>query len=169
MMVRCSTCGNEELEGVLFCSNCGNRLFAGEPARTTSFTPDQLRDTGQLLRQNRPVEVPTGSLALRMEGDDQPVYLPDRPEVILGRADPHGQVFPDVDLGPYNAQRLGVSRQHAAVRRDAGRAFLVDLGATNGTRLNGVKLPPYEPYPINDGDEIRLGKLSIQVYFGSAD
>lgn len=47
-----------------------------------------------------------------------------------------------------------VSRQHAQIRREAGRYLLVDRGSKNGTFLNGRRL--VEAEPLQDGDRIRI-------------
>jgi hypothetical protein len=47
-----------------------------------------------------------------------------------------------------------VSRRHAEVRRDGDRVFLVDLGSTNGTRVNGV---PVHQRQLVDGDVVTVG------------
>jgi hypothetical protein len=48
-----------------------------------------------------------------------------------------------------------VSRHHAEVR-PAGDGFAVaDLGSTNGTRINGERIPG--PHQLVDGDEVRCG------------
>jgi pSer/pThr/pTyr-binding forkhead associated (FHA) protein len=38
-----------------------------------------------------------------------------------------------------------------------------DLGSTNGTLLNGIRLDPYMPETLKDGDQLQLGKLLIEV------
>src|SRR5579872_3452856 len=48
-----------------------------------------------------------------------------------------------------------VSRRHAAIACLNNRARLTDLGATNGTFVNGHRIS--EPIDLNDGDEIRFG------------
>jgi hypothetical protein len=47
-----------------------------------------------------------------------------------------------------------VSRRHAEVRRVGERVFLVDLGSTNGTRVNGV---PVHQRQLVDGDVVTVG------------
>jgi DNA-binding winged helix-turn-helix (wHTH) protein len=51
----------------------------------------------------------------------------------------------------------GVSRRHAQIRIQEGRANLKDLGSKNGTYLNDCLLR--QPHPLNDGDQIRLGSI----------
>ncbi len=59
-----------------------------------------------------------------------------------------------------------ISRRHCRVERGADGAYtLADLGSTNGTRLNGVRIR--EPVPLSEGDKIFLG--STVVKFGWAD
>lgn len=53
-----------------------------------------------------------------------------------------------------------ISRQHAAIAREAERCFLADLGSRNGTFLNGQRLGP-ERRLLSHGDEIQLGALLV--------
>jgi pSer/pThr/pTyr-binding forkhead associated (FHA) protein len=50
-----------------------------------------------------------------------------------------------------------VSRRHATITLEDGTATVVDLGSTNGTRVAGQPVPPNEPRPLYDGDEIQFG------------
>jgi pSer/pThr/pTyr-binding forkhead associated (FHA) protein len=42
---------------------------------------------------------------------------------------------------------------------------IVDLDSVNHTYINGQRLHPKEVRVLRDGDELRLGKLSIKVTF----
>jgi pSer/pThr/pTyr-binding forkhead associated (FHA) protein len=42
---------------------------------------------------------------------------------------------------------------------------LEDVGSVNGTFVNDTRLAAYMPQVVNDGDQIRLGKLVIRVEF----
>jgi DNA-binding winged helix-turn-helix (wHTH) protein len=59
----------------------------------------------------------------------------------------------------------GISRYHARIRVDGGRATLEDLGSKNGTHLNGRRLST--PEPLDDGNEIRVGGISLTFRIGS--
>jgi pSer/pThr/pTyr-binding forkhead associated (FHA) protein len=50
---------------------------------------------------------------------------------------------------------VGVSRRHAVIRAQGGKAFLEDLGSANGTFVRGQKI---ERYDLQDGDEIAIVK-----------
>ena len=52
-----------------------------------------------------------------------------------------------------------VSRRHAEVRRSGDGWILVDLGSTNGTRINGV---PVTDRRLQDGDTITVGDASLR-------
>jgi diguanylate cyclase (GGDEF)-like protein len=66
-----------------------------------------------------------------------------------------------VGRGPKTDVRVvddGVSREHAAFQREGGRIVLVDLGSTNGTFCNGMRVPRQE---LTDGDKISIGASTI--------
>jgi pSer/pThr/pTyr-binding forkhead associated (FHA) protein len=56
-----------------------------------------------------------------------------------------------------------VSSRHAELRREEGQILIVDLGSTNGTKLNGSPLRPQEPTPIYNGDRILVGKTILRL------
>lgn len=51
---------------------------------------------------------------------------------------------------------LSVSKHHLEIKQDQfGKFYLTDLGSTNGTMVNGVRI--YNTVPISQGDIIRAG------------
>ena len=52
-----------------------------------------------------------------------------------------------------------VSRRHAQVRREGDAVFVVDLGSTNGTRVNGVLVREHRLVP---GDMITVGTTALR-------
>jgi pSer/pThr/pTyr-binding forkhead associated (FHA) protein len=83
--------------------------------------------------------------------------------VLIGRAYPDSESVPDIDLTPFNAEDLGVSRQHMNLMLQDDRVVMVDLGSVNGSYLNGQRLEPEKSYPIRNGDEIELGMMKIKA------
>jgi serine/threonine-protein kinase len=83
-----------------------------------------------------------------------------KPELFVGRA--HKNVIPDIDLAPYGAAQAGVSRRHSRLLRKAEQWFVEDLESTNGTFVNGVKLPPNQATPIRQGDKLRFGQIEVE-------
>jgi hypothetical protein len=59
----------------------------------------------------------------------------------------------------------GVSRRHAEVRRGTDNHWVVaDLGSTNGTKVNGLRISSARP--LEDGDEITVGTTSVRFEAG---
>ncbi len=73
-----------------------------------------------------------------------------RPVTTIGRAPTSDLV---VDVGD-------VSRHHARLEYAAGELRVVDLGSTNGTRVNGE---PVRTSPLHPGDEISFGTIRALV------
>jgi hypothetical protein len=94
-----------------------------------------------------------------VEGDDRPsdwLVFPDGRRVGIG-----SQV---VTIGrlPECAVVLddpNVSRRHAQVRREGDAIFVVDLGSTNGTRVNGVLVREHRLVP---GDVVSVGTTALR-------
>ncbi|MGH3134112.1 MAG: FhaA domain-containing protein, partial [Gaiellaceae bacterium] len=73
------------------------------------------------------------------------------PRVVLGRS--RGCDVPVADVN--------VSRRHAELRQEDGAYWIVDLGSTNGTIVNGERV---ERERLRDGDTITLG--ATEIVFG---
>lgn len=57
-----------------------------------------------------------------------------------------------------------VSREHAQLRPTASGWEIVDLGSTNGVRVNGVEAGGVAaPAAVRPGDRINLGTVVLQV------
>lgn len=79
--------------------------------------------------------------------------LPSSPQGILriGR-------MPECDL---KLSDTTVSRYHAEFRRSQTGWFLVDLGSTNGTRVNGWRITA--PTAVHPGDEVSFGSVAFSL------
>jgi diguanylate cyclase (GGDEF)-like protein len=77
------------------------------------------------------------------------MFRVDRDSMVLGRQEDCDVVIVDD----------GVSRHHAKLERHKdGRIKLIDLGSTNGTYFNGVRITERE---LHDGDKVQIGALTI--------
>ncbi|HMO59876.1 MAG TPA: FHA domain-containing protein [Roseiflexaceae bacterium] len=56
----------------------------------------------------------------------------------------------------------GVSRLHARIICTAADTLLIDVGSTNGTFLNQVRLKASVPQPLRHGDSIRIGTVTLR-------
>ena len=84
---------------------------------------------------------------------------------IVGRAH-------DCDIStPEGEENLVVSRHHCLLEIDPPTIRVHDLGSTNGTYVNGVKIPPGRSrrkqrsgFRLHDGDEIGVGPVRLRVH-----
>ena len=76
--------------------------------------------------------------------------LPDKGEVVIGRASDVGMVLVE-DM---------VSRKHARLIVDGTRLGIIDLGSTNGTFVNGEKVQKIE---LKIGDRVLVGTNILKV------
>jgi hypothetical protein len=81
-------------------------------------------------------------------GGEESVLLLDKPVTVIGRAN-------ECEL---RLDDPGVSRRHAEVRVSGNDAEIIDLGSTNGIRVNGRAVPSAR---LVDGDRIDLGSTSM--------
>jgi len=86
-------------------------------------------------------------------------------ETLIGRNDPKSGIFVEIDLTSLAAEPKVISRKHAQIEQEGDRFYLEDVGSTNGTKLNGQRLPPREKKPVWDGDVIEFGKNGVQLVF----
>jgi pSer/pThr/pTyr-binding forkhead associated (FHA) protein len=117
------------------------------PVTVTLGTDDSLRPGTMLVAGDMSPGQGTATLMLP---DGRRIVL-DHDKVTLGR-------LPECELAVADPN---VSRRHAEVRRGTDSTWLVaDLGSTNGTKVNGVKISG--PRQLDDGDEITVGSTTVR-------
>jgi pSer/pThr/pTyr-binding forkhead associated (FHA) protein len=142
--MKCKECQMENIEGALFCEECGAKLEENSALLETGT------ETG-------------GAHIVLASPDGSKLELPSKDEVVIGREDPISEVFPDVDLTNLGGMENGVSRKHAVIHRSGGDYTVEDMGSTNGTYINKKRIQPHAPQTIKPGDEVKFGKLSLSV------
>jgi hypothetical protein len=124
-------------EGYVFMGPVSVQLEVGERQHTGAF-----QITGRMREGSGGVGA--GSLVLptgeRLALGEAVVTFGRRPESTVQLADPN------------------VSRNHAEIRPHGNGWVLVDLGSTNGTRVNGVRVSSHE---LTEGDEIAFGNTVL--------
>lgn len=158
----CPRCGKPNRIGDNYCYACGHLLQAEQIGATKAFAGEA---GDQHQRWGTAYLSETSYVVLVVRGGSKPIRVPIKDEVTLGRAAPNNPVRPDIDLSPFNAEELGVSRIHAALRREESTIHIVDLSSKNHTYLNAQRVYPRESRVLRNGDEIRLGRLPITVVF----
>ena len=168
-MIVCPNCRHNNMTGSMFCSECGAHLIASDNLVTQNITPDQAEMEEALssppitgIHRTAGSKLDTwGTLHLLETGQMLP--LSDRNEFTLGRISDGQPIMPDIDLSPYHAYANGVSRLHGVVKRVNEKIIFMDLGSSNGTYLNGKRIPPNVEHTLRHGDVVMLRKLKIQM------
>jgi hypothetical protein len=148
--VFCGFCGGRIAADDVFCAHCGARQpMAGAGS---SAALNAARQTAKL--------VVAGTTELDAS------FVLQKDNNLVGRTDPHSNVFPEIDLSRFDPETK-VSRRHARIWRE-GETFLVeDLGSVNGTVINdSVRLAPRQPRVLDSGDKIRLGETTLHFLLG---
>jgi hypothetical protein len=164
LMIDCP-CGKHKIApATKICPYCGDLIVQYNATRALDNADDEdttprwgtARLTGKM------------SLVLRVRDSDKK-YVFDHgtiTQIVVGRKDPDTGESPDVDLTDAGGIDLGVSRRHAAIiRKETTALQIIDRGSPNGTYLNGQRLIANQARILRDGDEVRLGRLVINVYF----
>ena len=161
----CPSCGAENPAGEAFCSNCGVSLLGAPAANPATAAPPAPAPEPAAAPAPEPA-VATAPAALSahliVEADNQEFDLSGKDNVVIGREDAVSNIFPDVDLTPHGGEEGGVSRLHARIFVDNGQYMLEDENSTNFTFLNRQRLAGKTPTPLNDNDEIKLGRVLLR-------
>lgn len=190
-MRECQSCGKGASEGSKFCDECGTRLplngarvsgsFEVKPQaisnpsfRSSNITsvgipplvePSSASPSGE---QDRPAKGQARLVIERGEAADTEFLLAGD-ESNIGRWDADNGIFPDVDLDAHDPDAK-VSRRHARIIYRNNAYLIEDLGSTNGTFVNrGRRLLPGNPQPLNEGDEIIVGKTFLRFHTDRAN
>ncbi len=115
---------------------------------TVELVPDGKLRTGDFRIDSRLREGPggVGAGSLLLPNNDR--YILGERAVVFGR-------LPDCDI---TLTDTNVSRRHAEIRPHGDGFVLVDLGSTNGCRVNGQRV---SQRVLNDGDEIAMGNTRM--------
>jgi hypothetical protein len=186
-MMKCQTCGTENLDGSQFCDECGANLQSSgnnnndikvqsyqPPLSEPSFNVASVTSIGiePIIEQVEPTPVEKTDVK-KIEGVHSTLTIErgmsvgkqftlSAEESYLGRWDADNGIFPDVDLDAHDPEAK-VSRRHARIIYQNGKFSVEDLGSTNGTYINrGRRLIPGSPNLLNDGDEIIVGKTFLR-------
>ena len=156
----CPRCSFNNIQGAMFCIDCGAPL-GSTPAPDESLP----NETQPIAEADTPPTIYTAFISGSLVLEQSSVLLPlpkERSEITIGREDAPSGNFPDIDLEPHGGHEGGVGRRHAQLVVLEGRLCLEDLNSINGTFVNRKKLASGEPQPLNDGDEIRLGRFVMR-------
>ena len=149
--MHCPECGFANAEGANYCSKCGAYLAVSEKSKEDTTVTYQVDDTGEL----QPVDLEEvvanqGAVMVIRSGGGRAgeSFTLDDDKVSIGRTPEAGVFLDDVT----------VSRNHALLVRRRDGLYIDDLGSLNGTYVNRRRI---ESHPLEDGDEIQIGKYKL--------
>lgn len=161
-MIVCPDCQHENVTGAVFCAECGAPLDSDLLSK--SITDDLItKELSRKAPRPEPAAPLTSWISLHFMNSGKVLPLTSKNEFILGRLTDDSLILPDIDLTPYRASASGVSRLHAVVKRRENKVLVMDLSSSNGTYINGRRIPPDVEEPLRHGDIIMLGALQIQI------
>ncbi len=160
----CPNCQQQNSRHALICTYCGTLLTTNltgtiklpEQALGTA-SPDHIQHVTRMYRR---------ALVLFIMEHKQPLLIHNIERyIVLGRSSNTDEPNITIDLNDYGASQLGVSRQHAKITPSHNGYSLQDMNSTNGTWLNDLRLTPNALYILRSGDKMRLGQMTMHIYF----
>jgi tRNA A-37 threonylcarbamoyl transferase component Bud32 len=148
--VFCGFCGGRIAIDDVFCAHCGARQPLGAVAASASLKASRL----------------TAKLVVAGTAELDSSFVLQKDSNLVGRADPHSNIFPEIDLSKFDRETK-VSRRHARIWCEGDTFLVEDLGSVNGTVINdSVRLAPRQPRVLDSGDRIRLGETTLHFLVG---
>ncbi|MEP7289723.1 MAG: FHA domain-containing protein [Chloroflexota bacterium] len=168
----CPNCKHWNEAGARFCEECGFELtdvdaaaqsqvslapatlVPAPPAASNSGVPDPAPQTLVPATDAAPAPVTYNGPRLVLGSTGSIFKLGDM--TVIGREDPTLQIdFDGYPEGKY------ISHHHAQIRNTSGTFYIEDLGSSNHTWVNDIKLAPNQAEPLHDGDKVRMGKIEL--------
>jgi serine/threonine-protein kinase len=154
-LVFCGFCGEKIIPTDMFCAYCGTK----QPLQEASGS--------------QPIAQPRYTARVVVLGTSEinpPAIFLEKDNNLVGRKDPHSNIFPEVDLSRYDPQ-VKVSRRHARIWLQGENYMIEDLGSSNGTMLvnslnEAVRLFPHQPHVLTHGDKLKLGETTLHFFAG---
>lgn len=148
--VYCGFCGGRIAADDVFCAHCG----AKQPLAGVG--------SSALLHVARP----TAKLVVAGTTELDASFILQKDSNLLGRTDPHSNIFPEIDLSRFDPETK-VSRRHARIWLEGDTFLVEDLGSVNGTVINdSVRLAPRQPRVLDSGDKLRVGETILHFLVG---
>jgi hypothetical protein len=169
----CPTCKTANQLESSVCVQCGAtledpRVDSGHKTKTTdmqAITPEMIREWA--AQDVKEAAVPDSGIAFYVDGHSMPAYIDPNGDFVVGRK--VGTTSEQLlDLAPFGAYSLGLSRRHVMVRRTRDGYELLDLGSVNGTWLDEERLIPHKSYPLPSGSHLRLGRMRLLILYRPA-
>jgi len=163
----CHSCHSPNLQGTIFCLNCGISLLPHDRHRDTTAMLGSRQATKRISNTVTPPNTSTTNGERRFQAtvlnNGRRINLPLAVPILIGRQDNSRGFFPDLDLNNDGGYDSGVSRRHARIAVINEATYVEDLESANGTFINDQRLQPRTPHRLKENDELRLGSLILRV------
>jgi len=164
--MQCPNCKHWNEAGSRFCEECGFELVDDPQSQPVSAqvsvravdedkVPAPAPQT--LTPASVPAPVPYSGPRLLLNSTGSIFRLGD--VAIVGREDATLQI----DLEGYPEGKY-VSHRHAQITKIKDVYYVEDLGSSNHTWVNQIKLAPGQAEPLKEGDTVRFGKVELTFH-----
>lgn len=134
-----------------------------EERETPEVSPATAADEAPRLRLEAGQEV-------FFEGAMRAEIILDVDQLLIGRRDPSGAHYPEIDLTHYRHVDPHISRRHARIFREAGRWILLDLCENDATWLNDrAHVLNGERAILEHGDRILISDSVVMTFLSRGD
>ena len=164
--MQCPNCKHWNEAGSRFCEECGFELVA-DPQNQAASAQVSVREADHnevpapapqtLTPSSAPAPVPYSGPRLLLNSTGSIFRLGD--VAIVGREDATLQI----DLEGYPEGKY-VSHRHAQITKIKDVYYVEDLGSSNHTWVNQIKLAPGQAEPLKEGDVVRFGKVELTYH-----
>lgn len=162
-VMKCPICETFNRPGVIICENCHNDLYAALLEQVSTKQLDKARERTLKIDKTMPSSNP---IVVYIRNAPEPIAISRSGQLVFGRGDNEDpSIIPDIDLQPFDAQDQGVSREHLVLNAGVHPPTVADLDSYNGSFINGERLTPQEPYALQSGDEVRVGRLIMRIFY----
>ena len=164
--MQCPNCKHWNEAGSRFCEECGFELV-DDPQNQAVSAQVSVRAANEdeipapapqtLTPSSVPAPVPYNGPRLLLNSTGSIFRLGD--VAIVGREDATLQI----DLEGYPEGKY-VSHRHAQITKIKDVYYVEDLGSSNHTWVNQIKLAPGQAEPLKEGDMVRFGKVELTFH-----
>lgn len=164
--MQCPNCKHWNEAGSRFCEECGFELQSAPQSQPASAQVSvRPADEGEvpapapqsLTSASAPAPVPYDGPRLLLKSTGSIFRLGD--VAIVGREDATLQI----DLEGYPEGKY-VSHRHAQITKIKDVYYVEDLGSSNHTWVNQIKLAQGQAEPLKEGDVVRFGKIELTFH-----
>ena len=142
-----------------------NQLAVSTPAIQTSVQPTMQVSPQPAQKTTTPVQTEAQNIQVPPQRNPECIQIQSLDGQIQFQVG-HGDFVIGKSKDRVNGVIIGnsaVSRVHCKILYQNGTYFIVDMGSSNGTFLNGKRVSATEPLPIQNGSRIRIANIELMV------